>query len=46
MDQLKQSGRFVLPGPMLAKIREEFDAGRADENRDGGCDPRRLARGR
>jgi threonine synthase len=32
MDQLKQSGRFVLPGPMLAKIREEFDAGRADEN--------------
>jgi len=32
MDQLKQSGRFVLPGAMLAKIREEFDAGRADEN--------------
>jgi threonine synthase len=32
MDQLKQSGRFVLPGLMLAKIREEFDAGRADEN--------------
>jgi threonine synthase len=32
MDQLKQSGRFVLPGPMLAAIREEFDAGRADEN--------------
>jgi threonine synthase len=32
MDSLKQSGRFVLPGPMLAKIREEFDAGRADEN--------------
>jgi threonine synthase len=32
MDQLKQSGRFVLPGPMLANIREEFDAGRADEN--------------
>jgi threonine synthase len=32
MDQLKQSGRFVLPGRMLAAIREEFDAGRADEN--------------
>ena len=32
MDQLQQSGRFVLPGAMLAKIREEFDAGRADEN--------------
>jgi threonine synthase len=31
MEQLKQSGRFVLPGPMLAAIREEFDAGRADE---------------
>ena len=32
MEQLKQSGRFVLPGPMLATIREEFDAGRADED--------------
>jgi threonine synthase len=32
MDSLKQSGRFVLPGAMLARIREEFDAGRADEN--------------
>jgi threonine synthase len=32
MDSLKQSGRFVLPGPMLAAIREEFDAGRADES--------------
>jgi threonine synthase len=32
MDQLKQSGRFVLPGAMLTRIREEFDAGRADEN--------------
>jgi threonine synthase len=32
MEQLKQSGRFVLPAPMLAAIREEFDAGRADEN--------------
>jgi threonine synthase len=32
MESLKQSGRFVLPGAMLAKIREEFDAGRADEN--------------
>jgi len=32
MESLKQSGRFVLPGPMLANIREAFDAGRADEN--------------
>jgi threonine synthase len=32
MDQLKQSGRFSLPAAMLAKIREEFDAGRADED--------------
>jgi len=31
MDQLKQSGRFVLPDAMLAAIREVFDAGRADE---------------
>src|SRR5690349_8068660 len=31
MDQLKQSGRFSLPAHMLAAIREEFDAGRADE---------------
>ncbi len=31
MAQLKQSGRFVLPDAMLASIREEFDAGRADE---------------
>ncbi|MDA9439192.1 threonine synthase [Bradyrhizobium sp. CCBAU 51745] len=31
MDQLKQSGRFVLPDATLAAIREEFDAGRADE---------------
>ena len=31
MAQLKQSARFVLPGAMLAAIREEFDAGRADE---------------
>ncbi|MBV9562849.1 MAG: threonine synthase [Bradyrhizobium sp.] len=31
MEQLKQSGRFVLPDAMLASIREEFDAGRADE---------------
>jgi threonine synthase len=31
MDSLKQSGRFVLPDAMLAAIREEFDAGRADE---------------
>jgi threonine synthase len=31
MDSLKQSGRFVLPDAALAAIREEFDAGRADE---------------
>jgi threonine synthase len=31
MDSLKQSGRFVLPDRLLAAIREEFDAGRADE---------------
>src|SRR5690349_4554878 len=31
MEQLKQSRRFVLPDAMLAAIREEFDAGRADE---------------
>jgi threonine synthase len=31
MEQLKQSGRFVLPDAMLAAIREEFYAGRADE---------------
>jgi hypothetical protein len=31
MDSLKQSGRFVLPDAMLAAIREDFDAGRADE---------------
>ncbi|MCJ9733912.1 threonine synthase, partial [Bradyrhizobium sp. PRIMUS42] len=31
MDSLKQSGRFVLPDATLAAIREEFDAGRADE---------------
>jgi threonine synthase len=31
MASLKQSGRFVLPDAILAKIREEFDAGRADE---------------
>src|ERR1700756_1556420 len=32
MEQLKQSGRFSLPAAMLAKVREEFDAGRADED--------------
>jgi threonine synthase len=32
MESLKQSGRFSLPAAMLAKIREEFDAGRADED--------------
>jgi threonine synthase len=31
MAQLTQSGRFVLPDAMLAAIRAEFDAGRADE---------------
>lgn len=31
MESLKQSGRFVLPDAMLAAIRQEFDAGRADE---------------
>jgi len=31
MAQLSQSGRFVLPDAMLAAIRAEFDAGRADE---------------
>ena len=31
MESLQQSGRFVLPDAMLAAIREEFDAGRADE---------------
>jgi threonine synthase len=31
MDSLKQSGRFVLPDALLATIRAEFDAGRADE---------------
>ena len=31
MASLKQSGRFVLPDAVLAAIRSEFDAGRADE---------------
>ena len=31
MEQLRQSGRFVLPDAMLAAIRAMFDAGRADE---------------
>src|ERR1700753_1189923 len=31
MASLKHSGRFVLPDAMLAAIRAEFDAGRADE---------------
>src|SRR5947209_17586884 len=31
MASLNQSGRFVLPDATLAAIREEFDAGRADE---------------
>ena len=46
MASLKQSGRFVLPDAMLAAIREEFDAGRADETETSCRDPRRLARGR
>jgi threonine synthase len=32
MASLGQSGRFVLPDAVLAAIREDFDAGRADEN--------------
>ena len=31
MASLQQSGRFVLPDPVLAEIRRDFDAGRADE---------------
>src|ERR1700692_161477 len=31
MASLKQSGRFVLPDAVLAGIREEFEAGRANE---------------
>jgi threonine synthase len=31
MGSLAQSGRFVLPDAMLAKVRADFDAGRADE---------------
>ena len=31
MASLNQSGRFVLPDRVLAAIRSEFDAGRADE---------------
>jgi threonine synthase len=32
MASLHQSGRFVLPDAVLAAIRADFDAGRADEN--------------
>jgi len=32
MASLAQSGRFVLPDAVLARVREDFDAGRADEN--------------
>jgi threonine synthase len=32
MASLNQSGRFVLPDAVLAAIRGDFDAGRADEN--------------
>ncbi len=46
MEQLKQSGRFVLPDATLAAIRAEFDAGRADETGNQRCDPCRVARGR
>ena len=46
MGSLKQSGRFVLPDATLAAIRDEFDAGRADETETAARDPRRLARGR
>jgi threonine synthase len=31
MASLAQSGRFVLPDAVLARVREDFDAGRADE---------------
>lgn len=31
MGSLAQSGRFVLPDAVLAKVRADFDAGRADE---------------
>jgi len=31
MASLAQSGRFVLPDSVLAKVRADFDAGRADE---------------
>jgi threonine synthase len=31
MASLAQSGRFVLPDAVLAKVRADFDAGRADE---------------
>src|SRR5207244_10745337 len=31
MESLKQSGRFVLPDAVLAAIREDFEAGRADD---------------
>ena len=31
MASLKQSGRFVLPDAVLAAVRADFDAGRADE---------------
>lgn len=31
MGSLSQSGRFVLPDAVLANIRKDFDAGRADE---------------
>jgi threonine synthase len=32
MASLKQSGRFVLPEPLLSAIRADFEAGRADED--------------
>jgi threonine synthase len=35
MASLHQSGRFVLPDAVLAAIRADFEAGRADENETG-----------
>lgn len=32
MESLKQSGRFVLPDDLLAAVRRDFEAGRADED--------------
>ncbi len=40
MGSLAQSGRFVLPDAALAKIRADFDAGRADETETAAAIPR------